>query len=87
MGPVKRLNCLNGSGPTKLVKVHTAMRIKSSLLGSVKKLNYLNDIKTSFLGPFKLYYLQKDFACTKSIKSTKGTKSIKTQRSKSTRHK
>ena len=85
MGPVKKLNCLNGSGPTKLVKVNTAIQTKSSLLGPVKKLNYLNDIKTSFLGPFKLYFLQKDFACTKSIKSTKGTKSIKTQQSKSTR--
>ena len=43
------------SGPTKLVKVRTAIRTKSSLLGLVKKLSSLNDIKTSFLGPFKLF--------------------------------
>ena len=78
---VKKLSCLNDSDPTKLVKVHIAIRTKSSLVGPVKKLNYLNNIKTSFLRLFKL--LQKDFARTKS---TKSTKSIKTQPSKSTKH-
>ena len=52
---VKKLRCLNDSGPTKLVKVHTAIRTKSSLAGPVKKLSYFNDIKTSFLRPFKLF--------------------------------
>ena len=49
------------SGPTKLVKVRTAIRTKSSLLGPVKKLSSLNDIKTSFLGPFKLFIFYKTF--------------------------
>ena len=69
---VKKLSCLNDSGPTKLVNVHTAIQIKSSLVGPVRKLNYLNDIKTSFLRPFKFFiFLQKDFARTRGIKSTK----------------
>ena len=34
---VKKLSCVNDSGPTKLVKVHTAIQTKSSLVGPVKK--------------------------------------------------
>ena len=56
---VKKLDCLNDSGPTKLVKVHTAIRTKSSLVGPIKKLNYLNDTKTSFLRLFKLFIFYK----------------------------
>ena len=37
--PVKNLNCLNGSGATKLVKLCTAIRTKTSLVAPVKKLN------------------------------------------------
>ena len=33
MGPVKKLNCLNDSGPTKPVKVLTYIRTKTSFLG------------------------------------------------------
>ena len=55
MGPVKKLRSLNDSGPTKLVKVYTYIRTKTSLVGPVKKLSCLNDTKTSFLGPFKLF--------------------------------
>ena len=56
---VKKLSCLNDSGLTKLVKVHTAIRTKSSLVGPVKKLNYLNYIKTSFLRPFRCFIFYK----------------------------
>ena len=56
---VKKLSCLNDSGATKLVKVHTAIQTKSSLVGPVRKLNYLNDIKTSFLRPFKFFIFYK----------------------------
>ena len=64
-----------GSGPTKLVKVHTTIRTKSSLLGPVKKLNYLNDIKTSFLGPFKLFvFYKKILHVLKALKALKALK-------------
>ena len=60
------------SGSTKLVKVRTAIRTKSSLLGLVKKLNYLNGIKTSFLGPFKLLiFYKKILDALKVLKSLK----------------
>ena len=78
-------------GPTKLIKVLPYIRIKSSLLRLFKKLNCLDDTKTSFLGPFKLFiFFQKDFARTKSTKSTistKSNKSIKAQASKCTKRK
>ena len=73
MGPVKKLSCLNDSGPTKLVKVHTAIRTKSSLVGPVKKLNYLSDIKTSFLGLFKRFISYK-----KILHALKALKALKT---------
>ena len=57
LGLVKKLSCLNDSGPAKLVKVHTSIRTKTSLVGPVIKLNCLNDTKTSFLGPLKLFFL------------------------------
>ena len=41
--PVKKLNCLNDSGATKLVKVCTDMRTKCSLVAPVKKLNCLDN--------------------------------------------
>ena len=53
------INFLNDSGPTKLVKVFTYIQTKTSLLGPVKKLNCLNDTKTSFLGLFKLFIFDK----------------------------
>ena len=56
---VEKLSCLNDSGPTKLAKVHTAIRTKFNLVGFVKKLNNLNDTKTSLLGPFKLFTFYK----------------------------
>ena len=65
---VKKLSCLNDSGLTKLVKVH--IRTNSSLVGPVKKLNYLNDIKTSFLRPFKLFIFYKKILHTlKALKA------------------
>ena len=57
--PVKSQNYIIYSGPTKLVKVHTAIRTKSSLVRPVKNLNCLNDIKTIFLRPFKLFIFYK----------------------------
>ena len=42
--PVKKLNCLNDSGGTKLVKVYTAIRTKTSLAALVQKLNCLYEI-------------------------------------------
>ena len=42
--PVKKLNCLNDSGATKLVKVCTAIRTKISLVAPVKKLNCFYEI-------------------------------------------
>ena len=67
MGPVKKLNCLNNSGPTKVVKILSYIRTKTSLVGPVKKLNFLaTKKKTSLMGPFK-----KLFLITKSTKSTK----------------
>ena len=77
---VKKLSCRNDSGPTKLVKIHTAIRTKSNLVGLVKKLNNLNDTKTSSLGPFKLFAFYK-----KILHGLKSTKGIKTQPSKSTK--
>ena len=57
---VKKLSCLlNDTGSTKLVKIHTAIRTKSSVVRLAKKLTYLNDIKTSFLEPFKLFIFYK----------------------------
>ena len=75
MGPVKKLSCLNDSGPTKLVKVQTAIRTKSSLVGPVKKLNYLSDIKTSFLGQFKRFiFYKKILHALKALKAIKALK-------------
>ena len=56
---VKKLSCLNDTGSTKLVKIHTAIRTKSSVVRLAKKLTYLNDIKTSFLEAFKLFIFYK----------------------------
>ena len=70
------------NGPHKGINVLTHIKTFITLRGPFKKLNCLDDTKTSFLGPFKLFiFLQKDFARTKS------TKSIKTQPSKSTKRK
>ena len=55
------INCLNDNGPTKLVKLFTYIQTKTSLLGPVKKLNCLNNTKTSFLEPFKLFIFTKRF--------------------------
>ena len=44
LGPVKNQNYLNYSGPTKLVKVLTAIRTKSSSVGPVKKLHCLDEL-------------------------------------------
>ena len=70
------------NGPHKGINVLTHIKTFITLRGPFKKLNCLDDTKTSFLGPFKLYFfLRKDLACTKS------TKSIKTQPSKYTKRK
>ena len=72
---VKKLSCLNDSGPTKLVKVHIAIRTKSSLVGPVKKLNYLNNIKTSFLRPLKFFiFYKKILHALKALKEIKALK-------------
>ena len=42
--PVKKLNYLNDSGATKLVKVCTPIHAFTSLAAPVKKLNCLNEI-------------------------------------------
>ena len=75
MGPVKKLNCLNDSGPTKLVKVLTYIQTKTSLVGLVKKLNCLNDTKTSFLGLFELFIFYK-----KILHAPKALKVLKAQK-------
>ena len=73
------------NGPHKGINVLTHIKTFMTLRGPFKKLNCLDDTKTSFLGPFKLFFfLRKDLACTKS---TKSTKSIKTQPSKCTKRK
>ena len=72
---VKKLSCLNDSGPTKLVKVHIAIRTKSSLVGPVKKLNYLNNIKTKFLRPLKFFiFYKKILHALKALKEIKALK-------------
>ena len=70
MGPVKKLNCLNDSGPTKIVKVLSYIRTKTSSVGPVKKLNCLNDTETSFLGPLKLFiFYEKILHALKALKA------------------
>ena len=59
-------------GPTKLVKVLSYIRTKSSFFRPVKKLNYLNDIINSFLGPFKLFiFYEKILHAQKALKALK----------------
>ena len=67
---VKKLSCLNDTGSTKLVKIHTAIQTKSSIVRLAKKLTYLNDIKTSFLEPFKLFiFYRKILHALKALKA------------------
>ena len=42
-------NYLNYTGPTKLVKGHTYIRTKHTIVGQVKKLNCLNNVLCFFV--------------------------------------
>ena len=61
--------------PSKLVKILKYVRTKTSLVGPVVKLNCLNDTKTSFLGPFKLFiFYKKILHALKALKAIKALK-------------
>ena len=66
------------NGPHKGINVLTHIKTFITLWGPFKKLNYLDDTKTSFLGPFKLFiFYEKILHALKALKELKVLKAPK----------